>query len=81
MRYGTAPGGMVGIAPIMHSFWARSDPLAQQMQMIMFFKNLAMLAGPCESANSALKRGTLTTAAIGVTKGKAAPGEAACGSA
>jgi putative oxidoreductase len=31
------------ITPAMHNFWAVSDPMMHQMQMIMFMKNLAML--------------------------------------
>ena len=33
------------ITPIMHNFWAVTDPMAHQMQMIMFMKNLSMLGG------------------------------------
>jgi putative oxidoreductase len=36
---------LVGVTPIMHKFWAVSDPMMQQMQMVMFFKNLSMLGG------------------------------------
>jgi len=35
---------LVGVTP-MHKFWGISDPTMQQMQMIMFMKNLAMLGG------------------------------------
>jgi putative oxidoreductase len=34
---------LVGITPIMHKFWGVADPMAQQIQMIMFFKNASML--------------------------------------
>jgi putative oxidoreductase len=36
---------LVGVTPMLHNFWAVSDPMAHQMQMIMFFKNLSMLGG------------------------------------
>jgi len=29
----------------MHRFWGISDPMMQQMQMVLFMKNLAMLGG------------------------------------
>jgi putative oxidoreductase len=29
----------------MHKFWGITDPMMQQMQMVMFMKNLAMLGG------------------------------------
>jgi len=36
---------LVGVTPLMHNFWAVTDPMARQMQMIMFMKNLSMLGG------------------------------------
>jgi len=36
---------LIGVTPLMHKFWGVSDPMTQQMQMIMFLKNLAMLGG------------------------------------
>ncbi|MGA6981042.1 MAG: DoxX family protein [Candidatus Sulfotelmatobacter sp.] len=36
---------LVGVTPMMHKFWAVSDPMMAQMQMIMFMKNLSMLGG------------------------------------
>jgi putative oxidoreductase len=36
---------LIGITPMMHNFWAVSDPMAHQIQMIMFMKNVAMLGG------------------------------------
>jgi putative oxidoreductase len=36
---------LVGVTPLMHKFWGITDPMAQQMQMIMFFKNVSMLGG------------------------------------
>jgi putative oxidoreductase len=36
---------LIAITPMMHNFWAVSDPMMHQMQMIMFFKNLSMLGG------------------------------------
>ncbi|MFZ0808061.1 MAG: DoxX family protein [Candidatus Sulfotelmatobacter sp.] len=35
---------LIGVTP-MHKFWGISDPVMQQMQMVMFLKNLAMLGG------------------------------------
>lgn len=34
---------LVGVTPMMHNFWAVTDPMMRQMQVVMFFKNLAML--------------------------------------
>jgi putative oxidoreductase len=36
---------LVGVTPMMHNFWAVSDPMMHQMQMIMFMKNMSMLGG------------------------------------
>lgn len=36
---------LIGVTPMMHNFWAVSDPMMHQMQMIMFMKNLSMLGG------------------------------------
>jgi putative oxidoreductase len=36
---------LVGVTPAIHKFWAVSDPMMHQLQMIMFMKNLAMLGG------------------------------------
>ena len=36
---------LIGVTPMMHKFWAVSDPMMHQMQMIMFMKNVAMLGG------------------------------------
>ena len=36
---------LVGVTPVMHNFWAVSDPMMHQMQMINFMKNLSMLGG------------------------------------
>ena len=36
---------LLAVTPMMHNFWAVSDPMMHQMQMIMFMKNLAMLGG------------------------------------
>jgi putative oxidoreductase len=33
---------LVGVTPMMHNFWAVSDPMMHQMQMIMFMKNVSM---------------------------------------
>jgi len=35
---------LVGVTP-MHKFWGIADPMTQQIQMIMFMKNLSMLGG------------------------------------
>jgi len=35
---------LIGVTP-MHKFWGISDPMMQQMQMVMFLKNLSMLGG------------------------------------
>jgi putative oxidoreductase len=34
---------LVLVTPMMHKFWGVADPMAQQIQMIMFFKNASML--------------------------------------
>ena len=36
---------LVVVTPTMHKFWTVTDPMMQQMQMIMFMKNVAMLGG------------------------------------
>jgi putative oxidoreductase len=36
---------LAGVTPMMHNFWAISDPMMHQMQMIMFMKNMSMLGG------------------------------------
>jgi putative oxidoreductase len=36
---------LVGVTPLMHNFWAVSDPMMRQMQMIMFMKNVSILGG------------------------------------
>jgi putative oxidoreductase len=33
------------VTPMMHKFWAVADPMAQQIQMVMFLKNVSMLGG------------------------------------
>jgi putative oxidoreductase len=35
---------LIGVTP-MHKFWGISDPMMQQMQMVMFLKNVTMLGG------------------------------------
>jgi len=35
---------LIGVTP-MHKFWGISDPMMQQMQMVMFMKNVTMLGG------------------------------------
>jgi putative oxidoreductase len=36
---------LAGVTPMLHNFWAVTDPMMHQIQMIMFMKNLAMLGG------------------------------------
>jgi putative oxidoreductase len=36
---------LVPVTVMMHNFWAINDPMAAQMQQIMFMKNLSMLGG------------------------------------
>jgi putative oxidoreductase len=36
---------LVGVTPMLHRFWAVTDPMMQQIQMVMFFKNASMLGG------------------------------------
>ena len=33
------------VTPALHNFWAFSDPMAHQMQLVMFMKNVSMLGG------------------------------------
>lgn len=35
---------LMGVTP-MHKFWGIADPMMQQMQMVMFMKNVTMLGG------------------------------------
>ena len=35
---------LIGLTP-MHKFWGIADPMMQQMQMVMFMKNVTMLGG------------------------------------
>ena len=36
---------LVCVTPALHNFWAVSDPMMHQIQMIMFMKNLSMMGG------------------------------------
>ena len=36
---------LIGVTPMLHNFWTVADPMARQMQMIMFMKNVSMLGG------------------------------------
>ena len=36
---------LVGVTPMLHNFWAATDPMTYQMQFVMFMKNVAMLGG------------------------------------
>ncbi len=33
------------VTPMLHKFWAVSDPMMHQMQVVMFMKNLSMMGG------------------------------------
>ena len=33
---------LLGVTPLMHKFWAVSDPMMYQMQFVMFMKNVSM---------------------------------------
>ncbi len=34
---------LIGVTPVMHNFWAATDPMMFQMQMAHFMKNVSML--------------------------------------
>ena len=36
---------LIGVTPAMHKFWGVTDPMAFQIQFIMFMKNVSMLGG------------------------------------
>jgi putative oxidoreductase len=36
---------LVAVTPMMHKFWAVTDPMMYQMQFVMFMKNASMLGG------------------------------------
>jgi putative oxidoreductase len=36
---------LAGITPMMHKFWAATDPTTYQLQFVMFMKNISMLGG------------------------------------
>ena len=36
---------LAAVTPMLHRFWAVSDPMMQQMQFVMFMKNVSMLGG------------------------------------
>jgi putative oxidoreductase len=36
---------LAAVTPMLHNFWAVTDPMMHQMQFIMFMKNLSMLGG------------------------------------
>jgi putative oxidoreductase len=36
---------LVPVTFMMHNFWTKTDPMARQMDMIQFMKNLSMLGG------------------------------------
>jgi putative oxidoreductase len=33
---------LLGVTPMMHNFWAVSDPMMHMMQFVMFMKNVSM---------------------------------------
>lgn len=33
------------VTPMLHNFWAVTDPMMHQMQLVMFMKNLSMIGG------------------------------------
>jgi putative oxidoreductase len=34
---------LAGVTPMMHNFWAVTDPMMHQIQLVMFLKNVSML--------------------------------------
>jgi putative oxidoreductase len=36
---------LAGVTPMLHNFWAVTDPMMRQMQLVMFMKNVSMLGG------------------------------------
>jgi putative oxidoreductase len=36
---------LAAVTPLMHNFWAVTDPMMHQIQFIMFMKNVSMLGG------------------------------------
>lgn len=36
---------LIPVTLIMHNFWAMTDPLMQEIQKVMFMKNMALLGG------------------------------------
>jgi putative oxidoreductase len=36
---------LAAVTPMLHNFWAVTDPMMHQMQLIMFMKNVSMLGG------------------------------------
>ncbi len=36
---------LAGVTPMMHKFWAVTDPMLHQIQFAMFLKNLSMMGG------------------------------------
>jgi putative oxidoreductase len=36
---------LAGVTPMLHKFWAVTDPMMYQMQFVMFMKNVSMLGG------------------------------------
>lgn len=36
---------LLGVTPMMHNFWAVTDPMLHQMQLVLFMKNVSMLGG------------------------------------
>jgi uncharacterized membrane protein YphA (DoxX/SURF4 family) len=38
-------GFLAGVSPVMHNFWKQDVPQQRQMDMIQFWKNMALLGG------------------------------------
>jgi len=36
---------LAAVTPLMHAFWAVTDPMSHQMQFVMFMKNVSILGG------------------------------------
>ncbi|ALI98877.1 DoxX family protein [Rufibacter tibetensis] len=50
---------LVPITFTMHQFWVETDPMAYQMQFIMFLKNLSILGGAIQIVLTGIKESSL----------------------
>lgn len=50
---------LAGVTPMLHNFWAVSDPVMHQMQFVMFMKNLSMLGAALFFAQAGTGRWSL----------------------